>query len=361
MTSIIDRVLGRCHIESLIGEGSSALVYKGYHQTLGVPVAVKVLRTNPQTIPSAEISSFQERFRREAKLAARLNHEGIVRVIDFGEEMGLLYLVMEYVNGSSLLDYMRRESPLNERLSLKIIAYLASALHVAHAQNIIHRDLKPSNILVTKSGQLKISDLGLAKDLGQMDITMANSALGTPTYMAPECFSAGKAAGPESDIYSLGIILYEMLMGLPPFTGSLNQVLTGHMQGELNFGSNHANPIRSPSPFVRDLLKSMLAKKPQDRIHSCLEVKKICKARVLELTENSLPQTNLKQTNYSNVRHDSSNFKKISQLLESRLGSKVSEYQGTTVTHTTLRERFLIWILLFLFLAGCIAAYIYLN
>lgn len=358
---ILDRVLGRCHIESLIGEGSSAQVFKGFHQTLGLPVAVKVLRTNPQTIPTAEHASFQERFRREAKLAARLNHEGIVRVIDFGEDMGLLYLVMEYVNGSSLLEYLRRESPLNERLAMKIMAYLASALHVAHAQNIIHRDLKPSNILITKTGQLKISDLGLAKDLAQMDITMANSAMGTPTYMAPECFSAGKAAGPESDIYSLGIMLYEMLLGRPPFTGSLNQVLSGHLQGELTFGGEFHGTANQLSPFIKNLLKAMLAKKPQDRIQSCLDLKRVCKARIAEMSGAPAAPFKAGKANLPEARQESSTFKKISQVLENKLGSKVSEYQGQTVMHTTLRERVVIWTLLVMFVGGCGAAYFYLN
>ncbi len=358
---IIDRVLGRCHIESLIGEGSSAMVYKGFHQTLGVPVAVKVLRTNPLTIPTAEMASFQERFRREAKLAARLNHEGIVRVIDFGEDMGQLYLVMEYVSGSSLLEYLRREGPVNERLAVKIIAYLASALHVAHSQNIIHRDLKPSNILVTKTGQLKISDLGLAKDITQMDITIASSTMGTPTYMAPECFSTGKNIGPEADIYSLGIILYEMLIGRPPFTGTLNQVITGHMQGEIQFGNEFKNNTNVISPFLKDLLKGMLAKKPQERIRSCLDLKKICKARIDELSTKATDHSGKQKATYSPDRNESSTVKKISNMLESSLGTKVSEYQGQTVTHTTLNERVLIWVLLVLFFAGCVAAYFYLN
>jgi eukaryotic-like serine/threonine-protein kinase len=358
---VLDRILGRCHIEALIGEGSSAQVFKGFHQTLGVPVAVKILRTNPLTIPTAELASFQERFRREARLAARLNHEGIVRVIDFGEDMGLLYLVMEYVNGKSLLEYLRSEGPVNERLAMKIMTFLASALQVAHSQNIIHRDLKPSNILITKAGQLKISDLGLAKDLDQLDITMANSAMGTPTYMAPECFSAGKIAGPESDIYSLGIILYEMLLGRPPFTGSLNQVLTGHLQGELTFGSDYPNSANSISPFCKNLLKGMLAKKPQERIRSCIDLKQICKARIKELNGTPSAIKGIPVPRASELHNDSSTFKKISLLLEDKLGSKTSEYQGQTVMHTTLRERFVIWALLVTFVIGCGIAYFYLN
>ena len=137
------KVLGHCHIESLIGEGSSAQVYKGMHQTLGIPVAVKILKTAPYDSMASHLATYRDRFRREAQLAARLNHEGIVRVLDFGEEMGNLFLVMEYVNGYSLAEYLRNNGPMSEEMSLKAIAYLASALQAAHSQNILHRDIKP--------------------------------------------------------------------------------------------------------------------------------------------------------------------------------------------------------------------------
>ena len=120
------KVLGHCHLEALIGEGSSAQVYKGMHQTLGIPVAVKVLKAAPLDSMASHLATYRDRFRREAQLAARLNHEGIVRVLDFGEEMGNLYLVMEYVDGYTLSAYLRNNGPVSEELALKVVAYIAT-------------------------------------------------------------------------------------------------------------------------------------------------------------------------------------------------------------------------------------------
>jgi eukaryotic-like serine/threonine-protein kinase len=351
------KVMGHCHIESLIGEGSSAQVYKGMHQTLGIPVAVKILKTAPHDSMASHLATYRDRFRREAQLAARLNHEGIVRVLDFGEEMGNLFLVMEYVNGYSLAEYLRNNGPMSEEMSLKVIAYLATALHAAHSQNILHRDIKPGNIMITRDGWLKISDLGLAKDMAARDMTHADTLLGTPFYMAPECFIPGKELGPGSDIYSLGVILYEMLTGRPPFTGTLNQVISGHLHSEPAWVySLQANKVPMPELTVR-LLKGLLAKDPALRIRTCREAADLCQVRLQNSQVGSMAVDAADGRDYKGLT-DSSTFQRLGHFMERNLGSKISEYQGRRVLHTTATERVLIWALALIFLMGCLLAYL---
>jgi eukaryotic-like serine/threonine-protein kinase len=352
------KVLGHCHIESLIGEGASARVYKGMHQTLGIPVAVKILKVAPQDSMASHLATYRDRFRREAQLAARLNHEGIVRVLDFGEEMGSLYLVMEYVNGYSLSEYLRNNGPMSEEMSLKVIAYLAAALHAAHGQNIVHRDVKPSNILITRDGWLKISDLGLAKDLTSRDLTNADTLLGTPSYMAPECFIPGKDVGPVADLYSLGIMLYEMLTGRPPYTGTLNQVISGHLHAEPSYVTLYqGNKLPLPEPTVR-LLKALLAKDPALRPRTGREVADLCQLRLQTVQSGAFQANGSEAGRETSGLSDSSTFQRLGDFMERNLGSRVSEYQGRRVMHTTGGERILIWALAIMFLAGCVIAYL---
>jgi serine/threonine protein kinase len=351
------KVLGHCHLDSLIGEGASARVYKGTHQTLGIPVAVKVLKAAPHDSLASHLSTYRDRFRREAQLAARINHEGIVRVLDFGEEMGNLYLVMEYVNGHTLSEYLRKSGPMTEEMALRVTAWLATALNAAHAQNIVHRDVKPGNILITKDGWLKISDLGLAKDMGVRDLTNLDTVLGTPYYMAPESFMPGQDAGPAADLYSLGVILFEMLAGRPPFTGTLNQVISGHLHSEPVYAAQ-VNGAKVPLPEgTVKLLKALLAKDPAQRPRTGREVAELCQVRLQGVQAGSSFQG---AEAPRDARHlaDSSTFQRLGQFMERNLGSSISDYQGRRVLHTTGRERVLIWILAAVFLGGALAAYL---
>ncbi len=351
------KVLGRCYLENLIGEGSSSQVYKGTHQTLGIPVAVKVLRTQPKIAGASQALGYRERFRREAQMAARINHDGIVRVLDFGEEMGLLFLVMEFVDGRSLLDYLRQSGPVHEELALKIVGHIAGSLHIAHSQQILHRDLKPANILVTHGGKLKISDLGLAKDMTQIDVTAADTTVGTPTYMAPECFLPGKEIGPASDIYSLGVLLYELILGKPPFMGTLNQVISGHLHSEPPWQSQPSGSAIF-SAGTQKLLKVLLAKKPADRPPSCRDVVELVQARLREIRGIPQPGPSSEIMRRTNSLAESSSFRKMGEFLDKNLGSRTSEYQGKTVVHTTGRERLLVWALLGAFVVGLVIVYL---
>lgn len=345
MTTLTGRMLGRCYLEALIGEGSTARVYRGHHQTLGIPVAVKVLKQegggslNPG-------HAFQERFRREAQLAARLSHNGIVRVLDFGEEMGLLYLVMELVDGTSLLDFLRRKGVLAPALALKVTGYLASALQAAHEQSIVHRDLKPSNILITKEGRLKISDLGLAKDLRRLDLTAMNTAVGTPTYMAPEAFRSGLVPDHRADFYALGVILYEMVYGRPPFTGDLNQVIAGHLHEEPAYSHGKVTVAPELLGLLKRLLDKDPAKRPADG-NEVLNLTRRAQAALAGLPAAPAPAPRPDPGTETATR--------LSRFLEKRMGSKATEYQGESILHTTAKERFLVWALL-AFFVGCVLA-----
>jgi serine/threonine-protein kinase len=352
------KVVGHCHIESLIGEGSSAWVYKASHQTLGIPVAVKVLKPAPQDSLASHLTTYRDRFRREAQLAARINHEGIVRVLDFGEEAGNLYLVMEFVNGHTLSEYMRKGGPMTEEMALRVTAWLATALHAAHSQNIVHRDVKPGNILITKDGWLKLSDLGLAKDMGVRELTNLDTVLGTPYYMAPESLKPGHEVGPPADLYSLGIILFEMLTGRPPFSGTLSQVISGHLHAEPSYVAT-VGSAKSPLPEgTVKLLKAMLAKDPALRPRTGREVAELCQLRLQGVQSGSAFNAGTEAPREARHLADSSTFQRLGQFMERNLGSSVSEYQGRQVMHTTGRERVLIWILAAVFLGGALAAYV---
>ena len=207
---------GRYELHRQIGRGGMADVWLSRDQLLDRPVALKVLFREFSTDPS-----FVERFRREAQSAANLSHPNIVGVYDWGEEDGTYFIVMEYIKGRSLADILRAEGALRPDISADIAIDVASALSFAHQSGVIHRDIKPGNILVSPNGQVKVTDFGIARAFNggvDNDLTQAGNVMGTATYFSPEQ-AQGLPMDPRSDVYSLGVVLYEMLTGGPPFTG----------------------------------------------------------------------------------------------------------------------------------------------
>jgi serine/threonine-protein kinase len=202
--------LGAYVITARIGRGGMASVYQAHHPALDRDVAIKVLWDS-----LADQAGFLERFRREARAASRLRHPNILTVYDFGEDGGIAYMVTELLPGGTLADRLGHTLPFTE--ALRVVRAIGSALDTAHAAGLIHRDVKPSNILFTRDGEPVLADFGIARlvESGEQ-LTVQGSLIGTPHYMAPEMASGGEV-GPLADLYSLGVVLYEMLAGEPPF------------------------------------------------------------------------------------------------------------------------------------------------
>ncbi|HEV2140967.1 MAG TPA: HD domain-containing phosphohydrolase [Candidatus Dormibacteraeota bacterium] len=248
--------LGPYRIVSLIGRGGMASVYKGHHRALDRDVAIKVL---PEFF--AEDETYQERFHQEARSVARLNHPNILTVFDFGQEMGVTYLVLELVQGGTLAERLGRPLELEE--VIRILRPIASALDYAHSKGVLHRDIKPSNILIHRDGTPVLADFGLARmaDSGRR-LTASGLVLGTPEYMSPEQ-STGEMAGPASDRYSLAVVAYEMLTGRVPFEAETPMgVLLSHVNKEVPPTRELVGELSS---HVEDALRKALAKSPGDR------------------------------------------------------------------------------------------------
>jgi serine/threonine-protein kinase len=251
------RIRNRYLLGALLGEGVDALVYCAMDCHLGRVVAVKLLR--PELCAD---STLVERFEREARSASRLNHPNIVPIYDYGKALGTYYLVMEYVRGGHLGAHLRPGQPVSPIAALWLAAHVADALGAAHARGIVHRDVKPANVLLTEEGCPKLTDFGIAKLLDIPAVTRASVLLGTPHYLAPEQASGG-AITPATDVYALGVVLYEMLAGRRPFVGN----------GLLHVAMQHVHiappPLADLNPAVPPALAAVvaqtLAKDPAQR------------------------------------------------------------------------------------------------
>lgn len=213
--SLVGYTIGKCKLLRICGRGAMGTVYKGMHQGLDIEVAVKILPPH-----LALNSNLVERFLREAKLAARLNHANAVRVYDVGEEAGYYYLVMEYIDGTDALELLHRHGRQPASVVADIGSGAARAIEEAHKSDVIHRDIKPANLMLPNSGGVKVADFGLARALAsESGLTMSGAIMGTPDYMAPEQ-AQGAQVGPLADVYSLGATLYHLFVGRPPFQGA---------------------------------------------------------------------------------------------------------------------------------------------
>jgi serine/threonine-protein kinase len=205
---------GRYRLDAKIARGGMATVYSGFDLRLDRPVAVKVMHA-----ALAEDEAFVERFRREAKAAARLSHPNVVAIYDQGEDDGRVYLVMEHVTGTTLRALLRDHGHLSPGQSLDIADGVLTALAAAHAAGLVHRDVKPENVLVTPDGGVKVADFGLARAIEASHYSVADGTLlGTVAYLAPEQVATG-AADPRADLYALGVVLFELLTGAVPYSG----------------------------------------------------------------------------------------------------------------------------------------------
>lgn len=258
------RISGRYKILEMIGGGGMANVYLAHDMILDRDVAVKILR-----LDFSNDEEFIRRFRREAQSATSLAHPNIVNIYDVGEEDSIYYIVMEYVDGQTLKQYIQQNSPVPVDKALDILQQLTSAISHAHQNHIIHRDIKPHNILIDAHGNVKITDFGIAMALSATSITQTNSVLGSVHYLSPEQ-ARGGMANKKSDIYSLGIVMFELLTGRLPFSGeSAVSIALKHLQSETP-SIRRWNPLIPQS--VENIVLKATAKDPFHRYNNAEEM-----------------------------------------------------------------------------------------
>lgn len=260
MSDLSGQYLGRYYLEKRLGEGGMAVVYKAYDTRLERDVAIKIIRA--AAFPAEELNKVLKRFEREAKSLAKLSHPNIVKVYDYGEHDESPYLVMEYMPGGTLKNRLVKPVPWQEAIHLFLP--VARGVEYAHQRGLLHRDIKPANVLITDSGEPMLSDFGIAKlfEAGQTTaLTGKGMVIGTPEYMAPEQWKG--QTSPQSDLYSLGIVLYELLTGRKPFVADTPAAILIQQATE---------PLPKPSNFVKDLPEALervlikaLEREPKER------------------------------------------------------------------------------------------------
>ncbi len=255
---------GPYELQSLIGVGGMGEVYRAYDTVRERLVAIKVLRTDLAADPS-----FQERFRRESRVAARLQEPHVIPVHDFGDIDGVLYIDMRLVEGASLKDELRVNGALPAKRTVGLITQVAAALDAAHANGLVHRDIKPENVLLTHDDFAYLVDFGIAHGGGEASVTKTGLVIGSCAYMATERWN-GEAGWPSSDVYSLTCLLYECLTGRAPFeAGDLRQVMSAHM---FSPPPRPSVTRRGVSPAFDAVIARGMAKNPADRYPSAGEL-----------------------------------------------------------------------------------------
>jgi serine/threonine-protein kinase len=262
-TDLSGKTLGEFHLLRRLGQGGMGQVYLAEQRSLKRQVAIKIMRSDV----AVGATSFQ-RFRAEAEAIARITHANIVQVYAFGEQDGLHYMALEYVEGRNLHEYLIRKGPPEAPLALSIMRQVAAALQRAAELGIIHRDIKPENILLTRRGEVKVADFGLSRCHGDQpspNLTQSGVAMGTPLYMSPEQIQ-GQPLDPRTDIYSFGVTCYQMLAGQPPFRGqTAYELAIHHVQTE-------PQPLQAVRPDLSAelcaVVHKMMAKDPAKRYQS---------------------------------------------------------------------------------------------
>jgi len=254
--------LGKYEIRSVLGKGAMGVVYLGFDPFIDRQVAIKTIRKD--TLDPELAAQFMTRFKNEARAVGRITHANIVGVYDYGEEGGVAYIVMEYVEGTGLREYLNRRASFDFAQLVALMSQLLEALEFAHRCGVVHRDIKPSNLIVTHTGVLKVADFGVAR-VDMSNLTLTGMVIGTPSYMSPEqCM--GNIVDPRSDVFSAGVVMYELLTGQRPFGGTLESI---------TYKICHEEPVPpsrisglSMASEVDQLIAKALAKRPADRFPS---------------------------------------------------------------------------------------------
>ncbi len=276
-------LVGRYRIVKFLGAGAMGEVYLADDPQIDRRLAIKTVRLvgRPQ-----EIEDRKKRLLREARAAGRLLHPNVVTLFDAGEAEGMLYLAFEFVEGTDLAQRLENgETRLSLREVLRVVRQVADALDYAHGQGIVHRDIKPSNILLDRFGRVKVADFGIAKMAGQStELTMAGSVMGSPQYLSPEQIRGEELDG-RSDIFSLGVVLYEILSGKRPFEG---ETITTLVYQILHKDPPPVSELRAVPPRLEELLRRMLAKGAGDRLATGGEAARELAAIEAELSDETL-------------------------------------------------------------------------
>ena len=259
--------IGRYRIESVLGRGAMGVVYKGYDEGIDRYVAIKTVHRN--LLSGEEGADWLQRFRREARAAGRCLHQNIVTVFEFGEQDGMPYIVMEFVEGRELNDIIRGAERPDRRHAVDIVSQVLDALNYAHANGIVHRDIKPGNIIILKDGTVKVTDFGIAR-IDSTSMTAHGSVVGTPSYMSPEQFTGGEIDR-RSDIFSTGVVLFELLTGQKPFPG---KSATEVMYKLLNHQPPAVTSLNPTLPIAMNaVVLKALSREPADRFGTADEFK----------------------------------------------------------------------------------------
>ena len=293
-----DTILGnRYQIIRKIGDGGMAFVYEAKDKLLNRTVAVKVLR--PEFVDDEE---FLKKFKREAEAVASLSHPNIVNVYDVGEDGKVNYIVMEYIDGQNLKDIIKNEGTLDEYTALDITKQIAMALSAAHKKGIVHRDIKPHNILISNEGRIvKVADFGIAKAVTNSTMTNVGNIIGSVHYFSPEQ-AKGNSVNSTADLYSLGIVLYEMIIGRVPFVGdSPISIALQHINDDLEFTSDEK--VNIPQS-VRTIIKKLTEKSSENRYQSAEEL-----IEDIDYVEKNIDLDFIKE--YDNFATKQVDFKKI--------------------------------------------------
>ena len=259
---------GRYRVVAELGRGAMGVVYRGVDPALDRPVAIKVISASAGAV-SVPVEELEARFLREAKVAARIAHPGVVTVFDAGRQGDALFIVMELVEGESLAQRMARGVYPSRAEALELCARVADALVAAHALGVVHRDIKPANVLITPGGQVKVSDFGVAKAIGEgTDLTRTGTVVGSPAYMPPEQVR-GEAVDGRADLFSLGVVLYELLLRRKPFPADTITTLIYQILNNDPFADPQA--LRALGDEVGAFLRACLAKDPRQRVADAAE------------------------------------------------------------------------------------------
>ena len=269
--------LGKYQITRELGRGAMGVVYEAFDPLIERTVAIKTILKS--SVDKSETEEAFNRFRREARAAGRLSHPKIVAIYEYGEDDDMAFIVMELIRGKELKDYFDREDSFSLHDGVRIVMQILDALDYSHTHGVVHRDIKPANILITRDGKIKIADFGIAK-IDSSLLTQAGAVMGTPTYMPPEQFM-GAEVDQRADIYSTGVILYQFLTGLRPFTGGVISVMHQVINQEPTPPS-HINP--NVPAELDEVVKKAMAKKPEDRYQTVAEF-----MTALKLASQALP------------------------------------------------------------------------